>query len=370
MIKLVELNYHCHTEFDQPQQAVEKHALSSGFIHFIKDRVDLLLVKHLNYSGQTVINTIRYAFFKSRNKFWYIPLKTHRFIKKEQPDIVLVQGFVFVLQVIALRWMLGKQCIILVQHHGENPFTGIKGFLQRRADKSINGYLFTSIGNADTWIKAKVIGSKKKCFSILSASTNFIKKDKLLCKQKTGIEGTHNFIWVGRLNANKDPITVLNGFEKYLSVYPGAALYMIFQTEELLQEIKEQIARSAVLQTAVHLISKIEHHELEDWYNAADFYISGSHSEGSGYALVEAMACGCIPVVTAIPSFKQITGNGGYGFLFEPGNDKDLYEKLSGTNNMDKENYSGIIHQYSSTHLSYKAVADQIFNLASSLVAK
>jgi glycosyltransferase involved in cell wall biosynthesis len=370
MIKLVELNYHYHTKYNRPEQAIEKHALSSGFIHFIKARLDLLLVKHLNYQGRAVIENIRYAFFKSRNHFWYIPFATHRFIKKEQPNIVLVQGFVFVLQVMALRWVLDKNCIILVQHHGEKPFAGIKGFLQRKADSCIDGYLFTSIGNADIWMSKKVILDKKKCFAVLSASTNFSIKDKVQCKQKTGITGKDSFIWVGRLNTNKDPVTILKGFEKYLSINPAASLYMIYQTEELLEAIKEIIANSAILPAAVHLTGAIEHGKLEYWYNAADFYISGSYSEGSGYALVEAMACGCIPVVTNIPSFNKITAAGQNGFLFEPGNIAELYQKLIETGYIDKEACSKAVYEYSKTHFSYKAVADQIYDLASTLIPK
>lgn len=370
MIKIAELNYHCHTEFNRPEQAVEKHALSSGFIHFIKQRVELVLVKHLNYFGQSTIEDIRYAFFKSRNKFWYIPFSTHRFIKKEKPDVILVQGFVFVLQVMALRLLMGKNCIILVQHHGEKPFTGIKGFFQRCADRCINGYLFTAIGNADIWLSKKVISDKNKCFTILSASTNFTIRDKDVCKKITGINGEKNFIWVARLNSNKDPFTVLKGFELYCTVNPAARLYMIYQTEELLEYCKAMVAASPLLKQAVHLIGKKEHHELEDWYNAADFYISGSHSEGSGYALVEAMACGCVPVVTQIPSFTQITGSGKYGFLFEPGNITDLYQKLQDTDTINLQQYAQSVHEYSKTSLSYKAVADQIFQLASKLLAK
>ena len=369
-MKLLELNYHCHTEFNLPEQAVEKHALSSGYIHFIKDRLELVLVKHLNYKGQAAIDGIRYGFFKSSNKFWYIPFATHRFIKKEKPDIILVQGFVFVLQVMALRFLLGKNCIILVQHHGEKPFTGIKGFLQRRADRCINGYLFTAVGNADIWLNKKVISDKSKCFTILSASSNFTLKDKTVCKKITGISGTNNFIWVARLNSNKDPFTVLKGFELYCTVNPAARLYMIYQTEELLDTIKSRIAASPILQQAVLLIGKIAHRDLEDWYNAADFYISGSHSEGSGYALVEAMACGCIPVVTQIPSFKQITANGKYGFLFEPGSISDVYQKLLDTDKIDRQQYAQLVYEYSKTALSYKAVADQMYDLASDLMAK
>jgi glycosyltransferase involved in cell wall biosynthesis len=370
MIKLVELNYHCHTEYSTPEEVIAKHALSSGFIHFIKQRVNLLLVKHLNYEGAATVDDIRYRFFKSRNKSWYVPFKTHRFIKSEKPDVILVQGFVFVLQVMFLRKAVGKDVIILVQHHGEKPFKGIKGFLQRRADASINGYLFTSLHNATAWLDKKVIGNTTKCFEVLSASANFTRKDKNACKQYLGIPGNHNFLWVARLNVNKDPLTVVSAFEKYLLINGESKLYMIFQTEELLARLQLKISQSTVLQKGLQLVGKVAHEKLPDWYTACEFFISGSHAEGSGYALVEAMVCGCIPVVTAIPSFKKITAAGEYGLLFEPGNTEALLEKLVATGNLDVEKFSAAIQIYSSEHLSYKAVADQIYNCAVSLTAK
>jgi glycosyltransferase involved in cell wall biosynthesis len=40
-------------------------------------------------------------------------------------------------------------------------------------------------------------------------------------------------------------------------------------------------------------------------------FVSGSHFEGSGYALIEAMSAGLVPVVTDIPSFRVIAGDSG-----------------------------------------------------------
>jgi len=36
--------------------------------------------------------------------------------------------------------------------------------------------------------------------------------------------------------------------------------------------------------------------------------VQGSHREGSGYSVIEAMACGLSPVVTDIPSFRSLLG--------------------------------------------------------------
>ena len=40
---------------------------------------------------------------------------------------------------------------------------------------------------------------------------------------------------------------------------------------------------------------------VEELMRAADIFTLGSHREGSGYALTEALACGLPPVVTDIP---------------------------------------------------------------------
>ena len=73
---------------------------------------------------------------------------------------------------------------------------------------------------------------------------------------------------------------------------------MIYQTEELLVEIKNIIEKEN--KNAIQLVGNIPHNEMLYWYNSADFIISGSHYEGSGTAVCEAMSCGCIPITTNI----------------------------------------------------------------------
>ena len=61
---------------------------------------------------------------------------------------------------------------------------------------------------------------------------------------------------------------------------------------------------------------------------SADIFVSGSHAEGSGYALLEALACGVVPVVTDIPSFRALTGNGSVGRLWPRSDAVRLAEAL------------------------------------------
>lgn len=369
MIKLIDLNYHSHSNISDPEQVLTLQEASIGFVQFIKEKLSIQLIKHLNYEGEKCVDGVKYVFFKSKNRFWHIPFKTHQYIKKQNPDIVLIQGLIFPLQLIALKFKLGKKIKIIVQHHGEKPFRGIKKIFQKIADRYVSFYLFTSIGNAKEFVN-KIISDEDKCAEILEASTSFKQTDKLESRQDTDLANDPIFLWVGRLNLNKDPLTVLNAFEKYLSCYPQSRLFMIYQTEELLPAIKRKLEESKLLKNSVILKGRVDHSELEHWFNTADFYISASHKEGSGYALIEAMACGCIPIVTSIPSFNKITGNGKFGFLFEPENPGSLLKVLLNLENIDKEELSISIVDHFNQSLSFRSIADDLLAVCERLIAK
>lgn len=366
-MKFIHLNYYYHKEFKGPQQVIDKHKLASGFTDHLKHQLDLVSVKHLDYEGETIMEGIRYRFFKSLNHSWYIPFKTHRFIEREQPDVVLVEGFVFPLQVLFLRLKLGKKCLIIAQHHAELPWSGLRGFLQKLADRSIDAYIFTSLGNALPWLKKKIISQSWKCHEVLSASTSFRPINKVEAKRQLNMNGALNFLWVGLLTARKDPMTILRAFKKFISIKPEAKLYMIYQSGELLPVINEFLSGNMELQQSVILVGKIEHEELPLWYSASDFYISGSHNEGSGYALVEAMSCGCVPVVTDIPSFRKITRDGRFGFLFERGNPESLFEKLKALPFLSQQNLSSDITGFAEKELSFEAISNQLLLLYNQL---
>jgi L-malate glycosyltransferase len=57
---------------------------------------------------------------------------------------------------------------------------------------------------------------------------------------------------------------------------------------------------------------------------ASAVYVSASPSEGTSVSLLEALAVGCLPVVTDIPSNRAWVSHGGNGLLFAPGNADEL----------------------------------------------
>ncbi len=358
-LKFIEVNYHFHREFTTPEAVITKHLPSNLFAEELSKTAQVTLIKHLAYDGEYHRNEIHYRFFRRRNSFWQIPFSTHRFLRKEKPDIVLVQGFIYPLQVIALRLAVGSNCKIILQHRAEVPFWRKKIF-QQWADKFVNTYFFTAIEQADEWTRAGVIKDRNKCFEIPAATTGFLKKDKFFCRENLVIGNELMFLWAGRLNANKDPLTVLAAFEKYISSGQSSKLYMIYQEEDMLKEVTERINASAELRNNVMLIGKVAHKEMELWYSATDYIISASHREGGSYVVMEAMACGCVPIVSAIPASMKMTNKGKVGYFFEPGNSDALYGILLSLKEEDHEKLSASAMTLFTEEMSPEAIAKKI----------
>ena len=363
---LIDLNFHSNIGFKDVSEILEKQKPALKFSRYLEN--EMLFVKHADLQETYTIENIKYIFFKKRNRMFSIPIKTLKYLRKQEYKIILVQGFIFPFQLILLKIFLPKKAKIIVQHHGELPFSGIKSILQKISLQKIDACIFTSIENSHIWKEKKLISASCPCFEVLEASTDFKwlnKKDAL--KKELGMADQFNYLWVGRLNINKDPITVIRAFSKYHKLNPVARLYMIYQDNSLLTQITEFVSTQN-LSSVIQLIGSVPHYELEKWLNAADFYISGSHKEGSGYALIEAMACGCIPIVTDIPSFRKITENGSFGFLYEPGNENHLLLKLKQASVIDRISFSNEIVEHFNSKLSYASIARDLDSVCNFLI--
>ena len=369
-MKVVFVAYNNQPGYSSPEVWLGKIKTSAALMEALATRCEVVCIKNINYEGVFSQNKVDYIFFKSNYSKSYFPRRINNALKDLKPDIVIVSGIRSPLQIIQLREKLGKSAIIIGRHHADAPPTGFRKILQRWADKCFNAYLFTSMGNAKEWIDAGIIPRSKKIYELVEASTGLTRRDKMWSLKVTSMTGRPKFIWVGRLNALKDPLTILKSFEKFLVIEPSATLYMIFSEEDLLQEVNRMIKQSPALSKAVILKGYVSNNELSAWYSAADFYISGSHSEGGSYALLEAMACGCIPIVTAIPATLKMTADGRFGIIFQPGNAEDLFNKLSSLSLVDHTALSSSVENYFREELSTAAIGDKLFAFCTALLAK
>ena len=354
-MRIVDLNYCCHEPSVSPQAAWDQHYPAIGYADHFKPFGEVFLIKHFQSLKEKQVNGKRISLPGSAGK-WWIPREAHRLVNFLEPDIVIVQGLIFPFQLWLLRMSLPKRVRILVQHHGEQPpswWSLITGIANRQA----NAFLFTAAANAEEWKRKKLIPANAQVYQLLEASTTCTPVERNHARAATGVIGGPSMLWVGRLNRNKDPLTLLRAFAQFVTHRPAARLYMIFQTNELLPEINAFLETHKTISDAIILVGQVAKDEMSSWYSSVDLFVSTSRREGSGYSLIESLACGCIPIVSDIPSFNAITAEGAVGFFFPPGDADKLAVCMSAAIKVELEKARQASLDHFERALSFEAIA-------------
>lgn len=261
---------------------------------------------------------VTYRFTRVRSAGRYTPWRLIRAVRMAAPDVIHVQGLTFPVQTRLLRWTAGAIPVV-AQDHGNRPPRGWRVPIYRFGFRALRGVMFTAREQAAPFVAAGVLAADLPVFEVLEGSTDFRPGDQAEARRRTGIAGDPCLVWLGRLDANKDPVTILRAFAAVVAGLPGARLWLCYRAAPLRSEVERAIAEDDRLRGRVHLLGPKPHAEVEWLLRAADGFVQGSHREGSGFALIEALACGTPPIVTDIPSFRRITDGGRVGALVAPG---------------------------------------------------
>ena len=247
-------------------------------------------------------------------------------IRTLQPDLIHFHGTNLYLNHFLLLAALGrKRPPIVVHYHGGFPSPNrlvrrVQRFNLRRAAR----FLFTTKAHAQPFIDAGLIDQPQRVVAFMETSSAFRMHGRAEARRHTGMTGDPVCLWAGRLDPLKDPMTALRGFEQICAARPQAHLYLYYLTDALLPDLQRYVAVRPRLQQRVHFRGRAPFEQMERIYNSADFLLQASHREFSGCAVLEAMACGVIPAVTDIPSFRAMTDAGRHGILFPPGDAEAL----------------------------------------------
>jgi glycosyltransferase involved in cell wall biosynthesis len=262
----------------------------------------------------------RPAWLRRRAGPWALPVSRRLVdaVRSAAPEVIHFHGLIFPRHVAALRRALPRAAI-LVQHHAEDPPGWRTRWLYRRGLAGADGVAFTAPEQAEAFLRAGVLPSRIAVFPIPESSSSFTPGDRDTARAATGVFGDPALVWLGNLDANKDPLTVLRGFAHAARELPDAHLWLAYRHRPLLGAVEALVAADPLLRERVHFLGTQPRARVELLLRAADFFVQGSHDEGSGYALIEALACGIPPVVTDIPAFRALTGAGRVGALFRPG---------------------------------------------------
>lgn len=368
MLRIVQVNAVYDPQLRTPDALLDRYTtLTDWSTSIAKAGASVLAMQRFSANAKVVRDGITYEFVTDDQPPWMstsgAPSSLVDAVVRAQPDVVHVNGLIFPALVAALRRALPHHVAIVVQHHGgEFPVrgSGPVGMWRRRAWRqgldAADACSFTAGDQAQAWREAGVLG-QQHVIEIVEAGTRMRQVPRERARTATGLSGAPLILWVGRLTANKDPLTVLDGLDVALPLLHDARVALVFSEEMLGDRVRERITSSAILRDRVSMIGRVPHDEIANYYGAADVFVSGSHAEGSGYALIEAMACGLVPVVTDIPSFRTIAGAA--GVLWPAGNAAAFSSALLDACSRDLAAERETVQRQFAALLSWEAIASR-----------
>lgn len=352
---IIHLSY-VRVKSSEPNKWLDEIDFFTGILNELSKDNIVKSIHCLHYTGVVKQRGVEYHFLK-RNFFQLIfPWSLHVYAKNLKPEIIVVHGLHWGWQILWLKFQIRKGIKIFVQHHAEKPQRFPKDRIQQLADLFIQGYFFVSRQMALPWVKANQIKSTDKIHEIMEASSTFFSVDRIESRKRTNVSGNLIYLWVGRMDENKDPTTLVRAFKRFSLENPSARLYIISKGGHLEKQIVELVQNSS----QIICVGSIVHHDLLYWFNSSDFIISTSHYEGSGIAVCEAMSCGCIPILTNIPSFNWMTNDQECGILYSPGDEGELHRALEASLLLDREAQHNKTRQLFESNLSFTAIANRM----------
>lgn len=298
--------------FSDRSQLVDQQINTLLYKKHLATRVSVTYLLNNNLLLDELFGEMKLASVK-KNPFAFL-LHAIRFIKKNKFDFVIVHSLDNFLQAALISFFTGAR--VVLQHHAETTYRRKKAVLMPLADKLIAGYFFNGKLVAKAFYEKKHI-SEEKIFEVTEGTNAF-----QLMEQKIG-STIRNLLFIGRLNENKNLITVLKAINIIRLTRSDFKLSVYYATNELENELKG-FCREHELHDLVYFKGSVSNSEIEKVLQSADIFVSASFYEGSGYALIEALACGVFPVVSKIPSFDYLLENLAEKSQFDPKDEQQL----------------------------------------------
>ncbi len=370
-MNVVVMNYTFDPRIETPAELLERYDALSAWCRAVSEAgLSVRLVQAFTHDAVLRSDAVEWHFCQATAPRARWVREMHRCAAAHDPDLVHVNGFDVPVQTWLLRQAMPASTAIVVQDHAGVPSANwIKMAVRRALMRAIDGFLFTSNAQADPWVQGGFITSDD-VYGILEASTSLRPMDLTEARRSTGIDGSPALLWVARLDSNKDPITILEGFRHVVDVLPRATLTMIYRDAELLPLIRQRLQSSRALAERVRLVGAVPHAELAKWYSAADLFVIGSAREVCGYAVVEACACGATPIVTDIPPFRAITGDGAIGGHWPRGDARSFADAVIAASGSSRGIGRDRVLEHFAAHLSWNRVGQRASVIYESVVAR
>lgn len=170
------------------------------------------------------------------------------------------------------------------------------------------------------------------------ANLNYIDPEKFQ-RVKSFYERSIDLIFVGRFEKVKAIDNFVYSLPFIFEKFPNLKVELV--GDGSLKKKLEDFVKSHGLTERVNFCGWIDHIYLPDKLNDARFLVMPSESEGLPKTLLEAMACGVIPIVTAVGGIPDIVEDETTGFTLKENSPRHIAENVVGAlNHLDIEQIS------------------------------
>lgn len=231
-------------------------------------------------------------------------------VAASRPEVIHGFDLAFYPSVALLARLARRLDAALVLHfHGGAPATrpGYRA-LARHALAGAHAFCFTTRERGRGWVAAGNLPDDARIEEVFESSSDLLPLPVEEARRRAGLEGDPIYLHVGRLDPVKDPLTTLRGFARVRAARPGARLHLAWTDAPLLDAVR------AAAGPGVTLLGRWPRARMAELYSGADVLLQASRREVCGYAVLEAMACGLVPVLSAIPPFVRLLGDVGATF--------------------------------------------------------
>ncbi|AND42259.1 glycosyltransferase [Cytobacillus oceanisediminis] len=251
-----------------------------------------------------------------------------KLVKEYQPDVVHTQGIRS--DTLSSRYLKGYKRVATLRNYPyeDYPMTygkflgqlmawqHIKALKQIDNPVACSNTIYKLLKKHGLELKVVQNGVDTNKFSSVSE----IEKTDL--REKLGLpKNKRIFISVGHLSARKDPITVIEGFQK--SNFFKNSILLFLGEGTLIDECRERIKNT----TNIQLLGRKRN--VDEYLKSADYFVSASLSEGLPNSVLEALASGIPVCLSDIDQHQEILDyNQNAGEIFTTGDSDELGNKL------------------------------------------
>jgi glycosyltransferase involved in cell wall biosynthesis len=303
------------------------HQFVNNFIHVTKNKIKNKII----INGKKK-NDIHLSFYRNNRRFLYL----------FEVIINLTKIYLFFKQ----KQKLNKNIVINI--HGFYNFAPL--FFSIFSKKKINWFIHEEIKKKYFFI-FEIMGRKFNIFFLYDFNLIGIKKKSNFFIIKPSIDTNfwsikkikfykNTFINVGNLNPLKNHNLLLNAASKIkytIKIFiAGGRLYSHKTYYSNILRSKKRIEKKS--KTKIFLLGKLSKELIKKNLSLSEFFIMSSKSEGTPFALLEAMSCKKICIIPKIKTLSKIFTNGFNGFYFKDNNVQSLSAVLVKVINLKKRN--------------------------------